>query len=746
MSNSKHPPISFHPTHTDILQVNWKKEYKNEFTCPKCNRGTLNKFAHKDSSLCKLTLKCDECHQITNLTCNKNFKHLRISIHSTLKEKLEVNWEKEYHNEFTCPQCNQGNLTKFRYSHSAMCQLTLGCDACNKTIFLTCQLRKHPVVSIHETLFNKLQIDWKEEYNNEFLCCKCNQGKLTRFFYYQGLHHIKLRCQLCGETTTLSCQVSPHIHGYRSDLICPNPLCNQIGQNGQKGWIYETFNRKKSKSDSNCRCYFCGINFKPNAQSNNSWVGNQNKDRLLPFCLKDNIWDFRHFIKKSQKRKLNFNSIKTLWYREQIKEYLYFLLKTGVYTSITVPQNNLVTLRQFDSILHQYQIKEASEINRELVLIFLENYKTNSNRTIREKLYILKNFFEWLGLNAANLVRLRDIPKVSYDNPDWLDEATRKAIKQNLYKVPLPIANHYLIQEYTAARPHDICQISLDCLVEENDKWYIKFYQHKTSRWHQIFATREIRRVIEQQQQWIEQNLGSDYPYLFCHFRSIRQQSYPAFESIKPLPKPPETTAGKNPMVRIIRLLIEKEDIRDSNGRKPYFTGKITRHSRLQEVRAKYGMEAAQLYADHKSSSTTFQHYAPPTREQIAEVDLPFQELLMNPDNKFLPWQSLPESLLKNPKAHELDLEIAPRLVVYGHCTLDPKAPCPVNLYPKCYGCSSFRPSTGKLPLYERQYQGEQQRLTDAHKAGAELASEEAKATIEAMDKWLSELRRLADG
>ena len=102
--------------------------------------------------------------------------------------------------------------------------------------------------------------------------------------------------------------------------------------------------------------------------------------------------------------------------------------------------------------------------------------------------------------------------------------------------------------------------------------------------------------------------------------------------------------------------------------------------------------------------------------------------------------------MLENLAAYELDLDIPPRLVVYGHCTKDPKTLCPVNLYPKCYGCSSFRPSTGKLPLYERQYDGEQQRLTEAEKVGAELAKEEAKATIEAMDKWLPELRRLANG
>lgn len=92
-----------------------------------------------------------------------------------------------------------------------------------------------------------------------------------------------------------------------------------------------------------------------------------------------------------------------------------------------------------------------------------------------------------------------------------------------------------------------------------------------------------------------------------------------------------------------------------------------------------------------------------------------------------------------------MDIEIAPRLVVYGYCALDPKVPCPVNLYPKCYGCSSFRPSTGKLPLYERQYQGEKQRMKESQSVGEELAYEEAKTTVDAMEKWLPKLRKVAD-
>lgn len=285
----------------------------------------------------------------------------------------------------------------------------------------------------------------------------------------------------------------------------------------------------------------------------------------------------------------------------------------------------------------------------------------------------------------------------------------------------------------------------INCLQEENGQWLIKFFQHKVQRWHRLPANRMIREVIEQQQQWTRQTLGEEYPYLFCHFRGLRSISYPTFGGMRPLPEPPEFGAKHNKMIRIIRLLIENEEIHCSNGQQPHFVGKIIRPSRLQEVRVKHSLEAAQLYADHKHITTTYQHYAPPTREQVAEVDLPLQDLLLNSDNRFLPWQSLPESLLKNPNAHELDLEIAPRLVVYGYCTLDPKTPCPYNLYPKCYGCSSFRPSTGKLPLYERQYVGEQQRLEKASSAGAELAHEEAKTTLEAMDKWLPQLRRIAN-
>lgn len=536
-----------------------------------------------------------------------------------------------------------------------------------------------------------------------------------------------------------------YISRYCANLECPNPNCTQTGKDGQKGWIYRTYQKNKNKQHYLCKCHFCGIVFNPHANRPQSWVGRQEKE-LPTFCFDENVWNLQHFYYKPRNLTISFQTIQTRWYQLEVKEYIFYLLKSKIYSSDNSILPIVDCLRQFGQIITQQRIDDIHNITRSDVVIFLSNCQDNKATTICSKLTNLRNFFEWLKLEASSLIRSRDFPKRSRNDADWLDEITRKAIHENLKKIPVAIARHYLVQEYTAARPHDICLMNFDCLVEENGKFYVKFYQHKTDRWHQILATREIRQVIEEQQKWIRLTFNSDYSYLFCHFWSARNTDYPAFSNLKPLPTPPQTNAQRNQMVRIIRMLIEKEDIHDANGKRPHFTGKITRSSRLQEIRVRYGIEAAQLYADHTESRTTFQYYTPVTKEQVAAVDLPFQELLINRENRFLPWQSLPESLLKNPKAHELDLEIAPRLAVYGHCTLNPKIPCPVNLYPKCYGCSSFRPSTDKLPLYERQYFGEQQRLIEAKLASAELAQEEAKATIEAMDKWLPELLRLNNG
>ena len=119
----------------------------------------------------------------------------------------------------------------------------------------------------------------------------------------------------------------------------------------------------------------------------------------------------------------------------------------------------------------------------------------------------LSNYNYDFDIPLIILFRERDLPKINDSPPNWLDETVRSAIKKHLSKIPAPIARQYLIQEYTAARPTDIRLMMFNCLIEEQGSWYIKFYQNKVDRWHKLPANNEIRRIIEQQQQWVHMSL-----------------------------------------------------------------------------------------------------------------------------------------------------------------------------------------------------------------------------------------------
>ncbi len=420
-------------------------------------------------------------------------KYPPISVHQTLNGQLEVNWEQEYKNEFYCPYCETGILTGLFRREQHPCKLGLSCDSCRKRIYLTKKIPgtgfKYSPISTHQTLNETLKVNWKQDSQKEYNCPRCNQGRLTNYYYKTNhLGNLVLDCDFCQEYTYLTCPVKIHIYRYCPDIECPNPLCNEIGHDGQKGWIYKIENKT---ADS--KCHFCGIYFRATSTKSFSWVGRTRKDKLLLFNFDEDRWDLKNFYDNPHKRFLNFQEIHPQWYRLEVKKYLHYLLKSRVFSSDSRVYHRTITLRQFGQVLQHDKIKQPAKISRESILSFFEICRKNKSTTINQKLSTLQEFLEWLGLPASYLIRRRDFVKVSRNEADWLDEVTRTAIKQHLIKIPTPIARHYLVQEYTAARTGDVCQIAFNCLVEDNGKWYVKFYQHKVARWHKLPATREIR-------------------------------------------------------------------------------------------------------------------------------------------------------------------------------------------------------------------------------------------------------------
>lgn len=336
--------------------------------------------------------------------------------------------------------------------------------------------RKHPAISLHETLNGILEVNWEKYYKGEYSCPNCPQGQITNYARQSSSpHKLRLLCNMYKGETLLSREISAYIFRYLPDIECPNPLCVDIGHDGQKGWIYKI-------ADSKSKCRFCGINFNYNSEYCCSWIGRQKQDKLLPFNFDEDVWDLRHFYEKLRHQKLDLRDIKPQWYRLEVKRYLYLFLKLPTFSSDLSIRDAISTLKYFGCIIEKFSIYKCSDISREMVLAFKDTCVKNANATINRKLKELKDFFEYLELDTSHLLRDRDRLKTIRNDPDWLDEVTRQAIHQHLSKIPAPIARHYLIQEYTATRPSDACNITFNCLVEENGKWYVRFSEGKKKR------------------------------------------------------------------------------------------------------------------------------------------------------------------------------------------------------------------------------------------------------------------------
>ena len=197
----------------------------------------------------------------------------------------------------------------------------------------------------------------------------------TAFRYSKGSTcKIQLVCNHCKtksgkkKQTSLNCLVKRHIFRYRSDKECPNPLCTEIGKHGQKGWIYEV-----GGNTSDASCYFCGISFKYDSSYKHSWFGNQIEDKIATYCFEDDIWDLRNFFDKSYQKLLIFQVIQPYWYKNKVKKYLFYLLKTKSFTSDSQIRSTIICLRQFGKIIAESNIESELGINKNNILTFFRD-------------------------------------------------------------------------------------------------------------------------------------------------------------------------------------------------------------------------------------------------------------------------------------------------------------------------------------------------------------------------------------
>lgn len=582
-----------------------------------------------------------------------------------------------------------------------------------------------------------IEIDWKKDYKGEFVCPECN----TLGMVHRGFHKLNNKrqffCRSCRKLLSESFSINIKAvedpvnlgvvwytnHRYK-DFSCQKCEDNNIFFTG----IQSSKKRFQCKSCKKYHFDFCTLNVN---------VISRFRGSLLPstiFNFSDDNWDLRAINPNFDQRDIahstaNFSSIKPDWFKQEAKKHIYHLCKAGQSNTFGTIKHHLSALRIFSRYLSQTNITGFDQINRSIIL----DYLAKEQKVTKDKLGGLRSFFTagtirgWFTIDQ-DIIRDEDYPKRRRGNPDPLSDVVREQIEQNLHMLPDPIVRMWLVCFFAAMRPSELALLKKDCLVQEGQHWKLVWQRKKTKDYHEIPISRTIAKVVQEQQEYINNLWGDEWDYLFCHYHGL-SEVHLSQPKLKPIRK--VIPQSRNPLVTVINCLIKSENILDENGQLAEFTPKLLRPTRLTQLFEQgHDLAVVSAWAGHKHFATTSTYYTEVSCDLMEREAGHIQQALVNSDGHRLPYESLPKSFWEKPQAHKLELSGTHiNTPIYGYCGLDLDQDC--DKFRACYTCQSFVAVPEKLPQYL--------------KVRDELRGKEAKALASGQDVLVEQFSRQAD-
>jgi integrase len=454
------------------------------------------------------------------------------------------------------------------------------------------------------------------------------------------------------------------------------------------------------------RCKDCGKHIPESCKIGRSKL-------IRPFIFEDNVWDLRALIPDLDDRDkqegdviIDFGLIRLNWLKEVLKKYIRQEAFSG--SSVSTLYKEFSQLKRLSAYLaNQQNIRSVNEIHRYTILNFVGlSCKNKSNGTVSKILGNLKKFFTAGNIHGwftvpENLILPEDYPKYQRGTPNDIPSVVLEQIEDNLHKLPDPIARMWIVGYFCAMRLSELQLCNLDCLKQDSrGEWAITFWRKKNKDWHTLPITRDVAQVIQQQQDYIKQQFGDRFNYLFCDYLSVARKVPKA--SLEKLNLPAVSRVASNELlITFINHLITSEDIRDENGELWHFKTHQLRDTRLTHL-FETGHEFALVskWAGHKKWENT-QKYVHVKDHTLRNETVKIQTKLANIKGEAISEDSLPETLQKTPNAHTLavpgDHINTP---IYGYCGLPLDEEC--LHWKACYTCPSFVARREQLPNYIR--------------------------------------------
>lgn len=266
---------------------------------------------------------------------------------------------------------------------------------------------------------------------------------------------------------------------------------------------------------------------------------------------------------------VNFTRIIQNEIREQTKKGIYFNLK---FEAVDTIRKEIRAMQRFSEYLKEKypDIQSCEEIDRELLENYLVYYKTEIIRKdYRAELTRLRSILDSIGkiYNYHHLQLLflnTDIPSAPQTEYRSYTDEDIKRFNAAITKMDEQIARILIIHQMLGTRISDTLTLWTNCLFEQNNIPMIKIRQMKTSTYVKPISE-ELKILIENAIDYTKCRYG-ETQYIF-----VREED-------PSMPIKYGTLQGK------IMAMIQKEQLKDSNGKLFGFNTHMFRHYYAQKI------------------------------------------------------------------------------------------------------------------------------------------------------------------
>ncbi len=306
---------------------------------------------------------------------------------------------------------------------------------------------------------------------------------------------------------------------------CPKCHSYDVKPHGSRPYSYKSKSRRKRKF----LCNNCGRTFveNPRYQSSRHILSEATTPEEM---FVGDIWDVRILGLEATVNgnyTLNFSNIEPEWLKLAAKEWVRF---KSVNNSCSTLCQRVTSIRWLSRFLkkRKYFIN-PEDIDRNLaveIAVALSSSRLKAH-TVAQRIGNIKYFFEdcakfnWINITKEPLFFSEDYPSVADFIPRYIPENILKQVKNNYGALPKTVVGMIEVLLGTGMRNSELINLKYDCLEQDStgDYW-IRIYQIKMKKEISLIISKELAKLIHQQQTYIRESLGDDWKYLFCETKN----------------------------------------------------------------------------------------------------------------------------------------------------------------------------------------------------------------------------------